>query len=196
MKRIIFFLILVLGILGIADSAYLTYEHYSNFIPPCSATFSFIDCGKVLKSRYSLVFGIPLALIGIVHYSLLSLSVFLSLIFYKKIFRYLAVYFSWEGLLASLYFMFLQIVVLRSICLYCTLSALISFIIFCLAQWSLRENQKELIVYFFGFLYRKIIKNIFFLFNPETIHELLTSTGEFLGDCSFSKAITNYFIKS
>lgn len=196
MKRVLLLLLLILGIFGILDSAYLTYEHYANFIPPCSATFSFIDCGKVLKSQYSMVLGVPLALIGVMHYFLLSLSVFLALLSAKKIFRYFAVYFSWEGLVASLYFMFLQIVILKSICLYCTLSAFISFIIFLLSQWRLREEQKELIVYVFGFLYQKVIKNIFFLINPETVHELLTSTGELLGSCSFSKGVISYFIKN
>ena len=71
------YLILVLALAGIVDAAYLTFEHYSNTLPPCH-TGIFVDCGKVLLSKYSVLFGVPVAVIGVFQY--LSEAVLLLLI--------------------------------------------------------------------------------------------------------------------
>src|SRR3989338_3390816 len=72
MKQKVLVFILVLVLLGIIDSGYLTYEHYAKTVPPCSTSI-FIDCGKVLRSKYAVMFGIPLAVIGVIHYGLLTI---------------------------------------------------------------------------------------------------------------------------
>ncbi|OGK11255.1 dihydroorotate dehydrogenase (quinone) [Candidatus Roizmanbacteria bacterium RIFCSPHIGHO2_01_FULL_37_16] len=180
MARKILFLILFLSLIGVVDSGYLTYEHYAKTIPPCSTNI-FVDCGKVLNSPYSLFFGIPLALIGLIYYSILFFIVLYSLFTNKKIFKYFIVTLSTVGAFASIYFMYLQLVIVRSICLYCTFSALISFIIFALAMIFLRKEKRELIFIVFGFFYRNFLLKIFFLIDPEIIHERMTANGEFIG---------------
>lgn len=194
MKKILF-LILFLALLGVIDSGYLTLEHYSQIIPPCPAHAIFIDCGKVLRSSYSVVFGIPLALLGVVQYALLALNTILTILTNRKIWKYYLLVFSALGALASVYFMYLQLVVLRSICLYCTFSALISFTIFGLAQYSLKKEKPELFVIIHGFIYQKIVKHILFLIDSEVIHELLTSTGEILGNIGFMRKTTSFFLR-
>ncbi|MEK7177850.1 MAG: vitamin K epoxide reductase family protein, partial [Patescibacteria group bacterium] len=67
-----FFLLILLSLLGIADAAYLTYEHYQQVIPPCTVNRLLpiaSDCGKVLRSSYSVMFGVPLAVFGVIQYS-------------------------------------------------------------------------------------------------------------------------------
>lgn len=46
-----------------------------------------------------------------------------------------------------------------------------------------------------GFLYKNILKKIFFLFDPERIHDLLTSSGVLLGRFSFTRFITSKFFE-
>ena len=116
MKRNILSLLTLLIFLGVLDSSYLTYEHYANFIPPCPthAWLSLlIDCGKVLRSQYSLLFGIPVALIGLIHYSLFFINTILALFTKKKIFTYLIVIQSIAGAFASSYFMYVQFFILN-----------------------------------------------------------------------------------
>ena len=110
--------------LGILDSGYLTYEHYQNTIPPCTPSI-FIDCGKVLRSQYSKILGIPLALFGFVHYLILTATIYYSFKTRKRWAKYAVIILSTFGFLFSLYLMYLQLFVIGSICLYCTLSALI-----------------------------------------------------------------------
>lgn len=195
MKRKILVLLLFLVLAGVADSLYLTWEHYSGFIPPCSAHFTFIDCGKVLQSGYSLLFGIPLALFGVFHYFLLSIIVLTSLLSPKKIFRFLLVFEATVGFVASLYFMYLQLIVLQSLCLYCTLSALISFVIFFIVQYFFDIDRKGLVAWFSSILYRIIFKPVFFLINPEIIHEGMTSFGELLGSTGIGKTAVDFLFK-
>lgn len=125
------------------DSTYLTYEHYSNSIPPCS-TNVFVDCGKVLDSEYSEIFGIPLAVLGMIHYSVL-LAV--SYIVYKKkkitAFKIMNILVG-IGVISSMYFVYLQVYVLDAICLYCMVSAINSFALGGLIGYITHNHEKYL----------------------------------------------------
>src|SRR3989338_4080846 len=118
-----FFLLILLSLLGIADAAYLTFEHYQQVIPPCTINRLLpiaSDCGKVLRSSYSVMFGVPLAVFGVVQYLLLLTAIILLAVYRKKISAYWLILQSMIGAIFSLYFMYVQLVILKSICLYCT----------------------------------------------------------------------------
>ena len=53
--------------LGLAISAYLTLYHYAGVPLVCSA-HGLVDCASVLNSQYAYVFGLPLALYGVVFF--------------------------------------------------------------------------------------------------------------------------------
>jgi uncharacterized membrane protein len=55
----------VLTVLGVALTIYLTYVHYSGAKPACTAGQA---CLKVQTSQWSKVAGIPVALIGLIGY--------------------------------------------------------------------------------------------------------------------------------
>ena len=136
MKRYIFIILLILAIAGIADAGYLTYEHYAHAVPTCTINRflpMFSDCGAVLRSKYSLIFGVPLALLGLIHYFILAGVLALAITFNKKFWWFWVLIEATAGAFASVYFMYLQIGIIGKLCLYCTISALISFIIFSLA---------------------------------------------------------------
>lgn len=197
MKKGNYFVFLILSILGILDSGYLTYEHYQKVIPPCTVNhlFPFLsDCGKVLQSQYALILNTPVALIGLIYYSILFFVILFGIIFHKKFLRIWILLQSTGGMLASLYFMYLQIFVIGSICIYCTTSAIISFIFFILTFPWLSNERKFLFVYIAGFKYQYIIKPIFFLINPETVHELMINFGEFIGKNRIIKSIVHFFV--
>ncbi|MFH0979706.1 MAG: vitamin K epoxide reductase family protein, partial [Candidatus Roizmanbacteria bacterium] len=91
MKKVLLYSTVFLAIVGLIDSSYLTYEHYANVIPPCiiNRYFPIIsDCGKVLRSSYSVMFGIPLALFGVFQYLTLLIAVVSLIIWKKKILSY------------------------------------------------------------------------------------------------------------
>jgi len=196
-KALIFIFLLVL--FGIFDAGYLTYEHYAKTIPPCSTSI-FIDCGKVLRSQYAVVYGIPLALLGVIHYVVFFVNTLIALITNKKLFKFFVVIQSSVGAFVSAYLMYLQFAVIQSICLYCTFSALISFAIFILLMIYLRKEKKELVFLIFAFFYQNLLRKIFFLLDAEFIHETMLSKGEILGKLTpikfFINRITSYPDKS
>ena len=60
-------LLLLFSLFGFFDALYLSYEHYTNQLPPCALGAVF-DCGHVLRSEYAVILGIPLAVIGVIYY--------------------------------------------------------------------------------------------------------------------------------
>jgi dihydroorotate dehydrogenase len=187
MKKYFKYLILIFSVIGIADAAYLTWEHYANIIPPCSIHWWISDCGKVLTSSYSKIFGIPLALIGLIFYFvefILTIFLFTN----KRIFKLTLLTVSFIGFVSSLYFVFLMLIVIRAICWYCLGSAATSTLIF-LITWSyLKTERIWLSVIITKYLYKYLFKPIFFRIDPEKIHVFMINFGNRLGK---SKIVTS-----
>jgi dihydroorotate dehydrogenase subfamily 2 len=192
-KRTLIYAILLFSILGIVDAGYLTREHYATTITPCS-THIFIDCGAVLKSEYAVVFGVPLAVLGLIYYSTTLLALLYLIVTKAKIGKYLLVMTSSVGLVVSLYLMYLQIFVIGSICLYCTGSAIISTLLFFLIQNAFSEERKRLFIKKTWYFYKILGKNTFFLFDPEFVHNFVIGLGASLGRMGFVKKLNNWFI--
>jgi uncharacterized membrane protein len=57
--------ILVVALIGFLDAVYLTANHYLGVVPPC---FVVQGCEQVTTSSYSLILGIPVALLGSIYY--------------------------------------------------------------------------------------------------------------------------------
>ena len=140
MKKI-YPILLFLCIIGILDASYLLFEHYSNTVPPCYVHAVFTDCGKVLSSSYATILHIPVPMLGVIYYfSLLSL---MCILLYKKSSKaqYLLFVLSGIGFLMSLYFVFLQLFIIKAICLYCMTSAFISTSLFFIISYFNRNKS-------------------------------------------------------
>src|SRR3990167_1996285 len=96
---------------GFADAAYVTLEHYFSVPLPCTV---FNGCETVFTSSYSVIFGIPVALLGVVYYLTIFIFLACAIDTHKKIFASLAMKITPFGLLASLYFVYLQIFVIKA----------------------------------------------------------------------------------
>lgn len=131
---IIFFAIV--SLVGLADTVFVTVNHYKGAIPPCTLLNG---CETVLTSKYSEVFGIPIALFGALFY----FSVFaLTLAYLKtknnKIITALLVL-TGLAFLMSLFFIYLQFFVIKAVCEYCLTSAAASIILFVLSVFIARQ---------------------------------------------------------
>lgn len=161
MKRGILFLVIILSIVGIVDTTYLTFEHYSNTIPHC-ADVAFVDCGAVLRSVYSVVFGVPLTLIGLGYYLTTFLLASFGLLRRNQLAIALTIGLSMGGFLFSLVLLYLQIWVIGAICLYCTLSGVTSTLIFLTTFLGLPNERKYLFAFLGGIKYRMLLRPVFF----------------------------------
>lgn len=147
---------LLISFIGFLDALYLTIRHYSQTPLPCSIhsapltnllgpklTEWLSGCGQVTTSQYATFGGLPVALLGSVYY----LTIFLLATAYIDTGREgLLTFTAWLttlGLIASIWFISLQLFVLKALCPYCLLSALTSILLFVLGLFVLRHKDKK-----------------------------------------------------
>ncbi|MCA9371504.1 quinone-dependent dihydroorotate dehydrogenase [Candidatus Woesebacteria bacterium] len=190
-QRLLIGFILTLIIVGILDTAYLTLHYLDGSISSLSCSVGiFSDCGRVLTSVYSRIFGIPLAVIGLVYYTILLQLFIFSHRTKKTVFIYGLFLVSTIGLLASIYFMYLQLFVLKTLCLMCSISALTSFLLYLCIRIGYWRAYQALVLKKIELLYRYIVKPIFFTINPEFLHERFLHLGATLGASRFLTSLT------
>lgn len=183
---------LLLSLIGLGDSFYLALKHFQpvNPLEKCGITGG--SCDLVLRSSYSEIFGIPLAVIGVLYY-LIMLVAFLV---YNQKAKRIASATSLVGFVASLYFVYIQLVVIGAICEYCMLSAVVSTLLFVLTQKFLATERVWLWTSLTGSVYRNLIKPVLFLFEPEVAHENALTLGEALGKFQFARKVLAFMYKS
>ncbi len=106
--------LIVLAVFGIAVSALALREHYRTDTSPCSINDRW-DCGIVNHSPYAMLFGVPVAVLGIAGYILLGLLAFM------KAYRLMLVA-ALAGLGFALYLAHIESAVLGVWCIYCVIS--------------------------------------------------------------------------
>lgn len=106
--------LIVLAVVGIAASSLALREHYRTDTSPCSINERW-DCGIVNHSPYAMLFGVPVAVIGIAGYLLLGVLAF------RKAYR-LALVAALAGLGFALYLAHIESAVLGVWCIYCVIS--------------------------------------------------------------------------
>ena len=120
-ERVFHGLVRGLAILGLLVSAYLSYLHFSE----SSAVLCTEDsgCDVVRGSDYSTLWGIPVAVLGLVGYaSILGISFSRLTPFRKGV----SVYFlALAGVTFAAYLTYLEVAVIHAICPYCVVSALL-----------------------------------------------------------------------
>lgn len=128
---------LVVSAIGFIDATYLTVTHYIGGIPPCTIR----GCEIVLTSNQSRIAGIPVALVGSLYYATLLILSFAYLDSKKSSIIKFASYCTVVGILASIYFVYLQFFVIKAICQYCMISAGTSATLFVLGIYILSQTR-------------------------------------------------------
>lgn len=121
--------IIALALVGFTDSAFLLAKRVSGAPIPCFITSG---CDTVSKSPYSVLFGVPLSLWGVLFY--LGIG-FLALLYADTkniLVAKLIPLATTLGFLSSLYFIYIQKFKIGAFCIYCILSAIISTALFAL----------------------------------------------------------------
>jgi uncharacterized membrane protein len=111
-----------LALVGLGISMYLTWIHYAGIEPVCTGIS---DCERVQTSSYAELVGIPVAVLGIVGYAAILVSLWLR-VEVTALLAYLAVSFS-------AYLTWAEVFRIEAICQWCVASALITLAIAVLA---------------------------------------------------------------
>jgi uncharacterized membrane protein len=120
--------IIVLSFIGFIVAAYLTYLYYNKAETSFCVTGS--SCDIVRLSGYSSIDGIPVSLIGLIGYFGLFIITVSNI---PDRIKWLTLYFiSLPGLVFSIYLTYVEVFVLKAICSFCLLSAIVITAIFIL----------------------------------------------------------------
>lgn len=131
----------VLDLIGLGIAAYLSVVELGGGVPVCGPLRG---CETVAQSEYSRIGGVPVAVFGVI-LSLILLS--LAIAWWRTNLRLLLLAhygLSLAGVLFEIYFLYVQIAVIRAVCVWCTsygLTLVLRFVI-ALAVW-LRQPTSE-----------------------------------------------------
>ena len=139
---------LILSLAGLGVSIYLTITHYSTSVTLACPDTGTINCEKVTTSPESLVFGIPVAVLGLAFFVFmvavnnpLAWRSPLRAIHLARVFSVIA------GIGFVIYLIYVELFGVNAICLWCTSVHIITFALFVLilfsaAAWGLPERSR------------------------------------------------------
>lgn len=128
--------IFILGLCGFLVARHI-YKHKNNNRNPLICPIRF-DCHAVTHSDYSKFFGMPVEILGMAYYGLISLSYLLFIFLPALLPDFLADFMAVLSMIAfifSIYLIFVQIFILKKGCSWCFVSAFISILIFILTTF-------------------------------------------------------------
>ena len=132
MKRIGVILILAFAFFGLADSAYLAQHEIAGTPLLCNIQ-NLSGCNVVAQSAYSHLFGIPLAVYGIIFYGIVFALAAFELVVYDQLLRRALQALALFGVLFSAGATLLQVFVIQALCVYCLTSAFLALLVFLIA---------------------------------------------------------------
>ncbi len=122
--------IAVLALVGVGIAGYLTWVHYAGDRPLCLTGGG---CEKVQTSEWSKLAGVPVALIGLIGY----LSILLSLLVRGELGKLLGAGMALIGFGFSAYLTYRELFTIEAICQWCVASAAVMTLIALAAVWRL-----------------------------------------------------------
>jgi len=128
-------LLLLLALIGLIDTTYLTVNHYAGTFVTC---LDGNTCEEVLNSEFSMIGPVPLSMLGLFYYASVAVLTVLS-IRKPALDRFMPIV-TGSGLLVSAYLVWVQATILQSYCSYCLLSATVCVLLF-LASWLPRNSR-------------------------------------------------------
>lgn len=133
---------LILSIAGIAVAGYLTYVHYNMGALVCGVG----DCETVQASKYSEMFGIPIAIFGLVAYIVLAvLTIVRSTMHeYADIANGIILFILVTGTIYYAYLTYLELNVIYAVCQWCVISAVITVLLLIMELVRVSRSWNEI----------------------------------------------------
>jgi uncharacterized membrane protein len=124
---------MVLSLAGIVDSVYLTIAHYTAKVVLACPDTGLINCAKVTTSSYSIIFGVPLVLLGLFFFLvMIVLQSPWAWTRASKLIRYARLAFCGTGILMVMWLVYVEFFKLDNICLFCTYVHILTLALFVL----------------------------------------------------------------
>jgi uncharacterized membrane protein len=137
-SRVLRIVLIAITVLGVALASYLTYVHYAEIKPLCTAGNS---CIKVQSSVYSKLAGVPVALMGLIGYVLILGSL---LVPEGETSRLATMSLTLVGFGFSAYLTYRELFSIHAVCEECATSAGFLTVLMCLSVWRFLRGDADL----------------------------------------------------
>jgi uncharacterized membrane protein len=136
------YLMLLFGLIGIADAFYDSYAVYAGQLLWCPPPID--GCNTVANSPHARLFGVPLGYIGLVFYlHMFAIAALLAFDPYSRGLRLGALLYAALGVSSSIYFFYIQFAFIHAFCIYCLLSAVLTLLLLITALAHFRATQRQ-----------------------------------------------------
>jgi uncharacterized membrane protein len=128
---------LVLCLAGLAVAGYLTIEHYNTAVTLACPETGRINCQKVTTSQYSEVLHIPVAVLGLVYFTVATALMIPSA--WRSpdpMIRMARLGWMGLGMAMVIYLVWAEFYGVNAICLWCTAVHIITFLLFALVAFT------------------------------------------------------------
>jgi uncharacterized membrane protein len=119
-------------VLGLGIATYLTLAHYTNVVSlTCPASGHVINCEKVTTSPESAVFGIPVALLGLLYF--VAMTPLCLPLAWRSTNRYVAplrLALAISGIGFVFYLLYSELFTIKAICLWCSAVHILTLVLF------------------------------------------------------------------
>lgn len=127
---------LLAGLAGLAVSGYLTVLHFAGTVPACPTTGP-INCEAVLSSQYAVIAGtaVPTSAAGIIWFGV-------TVLLWRRPLGWLHLAWAGIGLVTVVYLLFVEIVRLGAVCLWCTAAhaLVVAVVLITATSWGARNE--------------------------------------------------------
>ena len=121
---------IVLALIGLGVAGYLTYVHYEGIKSVCGLGG---DCEKVQTSEWSDLAGVPVALLGLIGYVTILVTLFVE----REEALIAAALVAWVGFGFSAYLTYRELYTIDAICQWCVASAVVMTLLAVATVWRL-----------------------------------------------------------
>lgn len=122
---------LLLSLAGVGVATYLTIQHFDQKLQLACPTSGIVNCEKVTQSQYSRIFGIPVAVLGLVFFVVMvALQLPPMWRSARREIRLARLGWSVVGLGTAIWLVYAELFLIKNICLWCTSVHVLSLILF------------------------------------------------------------------
>lgn len=139
------YLFMALALIGLIDAFYLSYATYTATSLEC---LLLEGCNAVAASPYSRLFGMPLSYLGVLYYiGVLGIGTYIILHgAQNRRLMSLMLAFTILGGLMSIWFVWVQVTLIRALCVYCLVSSIITWILVLLAYTLWKTSASTVVL--------------------------------------------------
>jgi uncharacterized membrane protein len=124
-RTLLYTIVAIVAVAGLADATYLTVQALTGETLSCGGS---PDCFRVLRSSYSKLGGMPVAILGALAYFTVFTFATFAAFGYPRAPKFLALI-AGAMFLTTLWLLYVQAFLLHAYCRYCLFSAAITFLI-------------------------------------------------------------------